>query len=82
MFLSAFGNKNTSPFGHLIASLQTKQGGTRCDSATSALLQENEEQVMRAGPVRLTKSEGIRQALRVETRGGKSVSVHKDTRKQ
>lgn len=63
LFLSSFGEKKKSTFGHVIASLQTKKEGVNWEQATSALLQEYEEHVMWAGSRRQTKPITIGQAL-------------------
>lgn len=48
MVLASFGDRNGSPFGYFIASLQSIQGNLACEKVTASLLQEYEEHFHRS----------------------------------
>lgn len=48
MFLASFGEKKSSPFGPVIASLQTRLGNLTWETVTSTLMQEYVEQLFRS----------------------------------
>lgn len=78
MLLASFGDKKTSPFGHVLASLRTRQEDLDWETTTSTLLQESEDQMIRSEkPVKRNDS-----GRALTTGGERQKSWRKQRRKQ
>lgn len=72
MLLASFGDKRSSPFGHVLSALQTRDTELDWETVTSTLLQEYEDQLQISGSLKAPKAADAGRALAADGRRRKN----------